>query len=379
MTQRFRSHRLASHLAACGLLCLVPLATACGRDRSADATPAPPPEDTRPATPEPQDVQPAAPVTSAQSEPSGQPDPSNQLAAAAVTSSAGAPVPAEAQPAPDPTRLAEKQRELDRREAALDAREKTLETPTPRKPAPARSAPAEPAVPQPEAAPETAPAPGPDEALPGDESWRRRPADDRLEGSADDQSAQAPAAAPEPLRTFTLPTGTRLDTELRSSLSSATARAGDEVRARLRQPVVIDGTEVVPAGSEVVGEVTEAVPLGKVGGQARLVLDFRRLEPRGSDPVPIDAEIATKGENETARDAATIGGAAVGGAVLGRVLNRGHKGKGSLIGAIVGAAAGTVIASRSQGEEVVLPAGAQLQLTLNQPADVEVRGTPPPR
>lgn len=361
MSHHPRTRRCSIHLAAWSLLALAPLTVACGRDRSADATPPPPREDARPAPATPP-ADPATPQT----------------------------------PAADPARMAERQRELDRREAELDARERAIEErassrparasapkPAPAAPAPRRAAPApadEPRTvadpePRPEVAPDAAPAP----ALPDDESWRRRPTDDRLEGASDETDPEAVAPRPESLRTYTLPAGTRLDAEIAAGLSSATAAAGDEVRARVRQPVVVDGVEVVPAGSEVVGEVTEAVPLGKVGGQARLVLDFHRLEPRGGDPVPIEAELATKGENETARDAATIGGAAVGGAVLGRVLNRGNKGKGTLIGAIVGAAAGTVIASRSAGEEVVLPAGARVQLLLDRPVEVAVRGTPPPR
>ncbi len=369
MSYRPRTRRSFAHLAAWGLLGLAPLVAACGRDRSADATPPPPREDSRPATPAPAPAAPAAQL-----------DPG--APAAAVTPGAA---PAEAAaPADDPARLAERQRELDRRAAELDAREAALAAPRPEPrrsatrpapgPAPAAASPsprhAAPApADQPEAAaepgsePEAAePAPEPEAAaaLPDDESWRRRPAADR----------------PEPLRTVTLPADTRLEVELLGSVSSATAAAGDEVRARLRQPLVVDGAEVVPAGSEVVGTVTAAVPLGKVGGQARLVLDFRRLEPVGGEPAAIEAELSTKGENETARDAATIGGAAVGGAVLGRVLNRGNKGKGTLLGAIVGAAAGTVIASRSEGQEVVLPAGARLQLVLSRPVDVQVRSTP---
>ncbi len=377
MTRRPRATRSFAPSTAFALLCLVPLAGGCGRNPFVEATPPPPPEDTRPATPDP-----------------------GTVAVAPAEAVPDAPEAGQAAPAAEASSLAERQRELDRREAELDAREEALEArspspspasrpaapdrtparatapaPAPRpapveaRPAPANEPQAEPAAEDPTAA---APAALPD---PDDESWRRRPGDEGLERSDEGDGRVASL----PGRTYTLPAGTRFDAELLAGLSSATSVAGDPVRARLRQPLVVDGTEVVPAGSEVVGEVTEAVPLARVGGQARLVLDFRRLEPRGSAPVAIDAELATKGENETARDAATIGGAAVGGAVLGRVLNRDHKGKGTLIGAIVGAAAGTVIASKSAGQEVVLPQGARLQLVLDQPVEVEVRATPPPR
>ena len=52
---------------------------------------------------------------------------------------------------------------------------------------------------------------------------------------------------------------------------------------------------------------------------------------------------------------------------------RDKKGKGALIGAIVGAAAGTAIAAKTEGEEVELPAGTELTLILNRPATVTLR------
>jgi hypothetical protein len=116
------------------------------------------------------------------------------------------------------------------------------------------------------------------------------------------------------------------------------------------------------------------VPLRKVGGQAKLALRFTDLVLPSGATVPIDASFVQQGRNETGRDAATIGGAAAGGAILGRILNKGNRSRGSVIGAIIGAAAGTAIAARRAGEEVVIPEGSVVSLRLDDSVEVRVRG-----
>ena len=67
------------------------------------------------------------------------------------------------------------------------------------------------------------------------------------------------------------------EVEMLSTVSSQTSRAGDTFRARINGNVRADGRVAIPSGSEVMGEVIDAVPLRKVGGQARLALRFTDL------------------------------------------------------------------------------------------------------
>ncbi len=178
------------------------------------------------------------------------------------------------------------------------------------------------------------------------------------------------APAPEPI-VKTLPAGTLVDLIILDGRSSETSKPGDSFRARVAQDISRDGVVVVPAGSVVRGEVTEAVPLKKIGGTAKVALRFSEIELTTGSSVPIEASIAEQGKNETKRDAATIGGAAAGGALLGRILGKG--GKGALIGAIVGGAAGTAIAAKTKGEQVEIPVGTEISIALNRPVDVTLR------
>lgn len=249
------------------------------------------------------------------------------------------------------------ERELAAREAAVADRERRLKEREQRHPTP-RPAPA----PRDE---ETSPAPGP----------------------SPEPAAEEPAPAPEPApeappveqpRTVnvTLPAGTPLDVEFTERLASNTSAVGDTFRVRIANDVVEDGVVAIPRGSEIVGVVTEAVPLPRIGGQARLALKFTDLVLPSGSTVPVHASFVQAGRSETGRDAATVGGAAAGGAVLGRVLSKGNRSKGTLIGAIIGAVAGTAIASKTPGEEVVLPEGSVLGVKLDGSIEVRARTRP---
>lgn len=268
-----------------------------------------------------------------------------------------------------------RERELAAREAELDARERRLrqqsETPppppaprtTPRTPAPRRQPEERRAEAKP--TPRTAPAPAP---APAREEPRPEPRPEP------EERAQAPAPEPEPrIENVTVPAGTQLDVEFTERLASNTNAPGETFRVRVTRDVMEDGEVAIPAGSEILGEVMEAVPLGRVGGQAKLELKFTDLVLPSGSSVPIDASFVQQGKSETGRDAATIGGGAAAGAILGRILNKGHRSKGAVIGAVIGAAAGTVIASRTPGEEVVFPAGSVVTLKLDDSVRVKVR------
>jgi hypothetical protein len=181
--------------------------------------------------------------------------------------------------------------------------------------------------------------------------------------------------APEPPRVtnVTVPAGTQLDVEFTERLASNTSAPGETFRVRVTRDVMEDGEVAIPAGSEILGEVMEAVPLGKVGGQAKLELKFTDLVLPSGSSVPIDASFVQQGRKETGKDAATIGGGAAAGAILGRILNKGNRSRGAVIGAVIGAAAGTVIAARTPGEEVIIPAGSVVALKLDDSVRVKVR------
>lgn len=183
----------------------------------------------------------------------------------------------------------------------------------------------------------------------------------------------APAPAPEPV-VKTVPAGTALDLEFTDGVSTATSAIGDTFRARVVKDVAFDGIVVVPAGSTVTGTVTDVKGLDKkIGGKARLALSFDSLTLPWGESAKIQAAWSMEGKSETAKDAATIGGAAAAGAILGRaVAKKDDKKDGTAIGAVVGAAAGTAIAAKTKGEEIELGAGAPISVVLEASTVVRV-------
>jgi type IV secretory pathway VirB10-like protein len=307
----------------------------CQREtRTVERTPPPPPQASEVARAVPV---PPPPVAQAPEAPAA-PGPADRRAAELGQNPRTVVIPPETPP-PD-TGLAARERRLAARQAELDRRERRLRQREQR-----RS--------EPSSAPLAAPAP-----------------------AASEPAAPAPEPAPEPRAVaVTVPAGTTLDIELSKTLSSATSRVGDTFRARVVGDVYDpDGAVSIPAGAEIVGEVSQAVPLDKrIGGQASLGLRFTDLILPSGETVPIQASLQRTGRNESRRDAAAIGGATAGGAILGNILNRGDRGKGSVIGALIGAAVGTAIAARTKGEEVEMPQGAVVRLLLDQDVRLQRR------
>ena len=131
--------------------------------------------------------------------------------------------------------------------------------------------------------------------------------------------------------------------------------------ARLAEDVRVGEKVVVPAGTEVRGQVTAAVPSGRVKGLARLAFDFDTLVLKGKEHSigtrPVDITAA----NSHKKDAVIIGIGAGAGAIVGAIVD-GKKGAG--IGALIGGAAGTGVVLTTKGKEVELGTGARVTVRL---------------
>lgn len=181
----------------------------------------------------------------------------------------------------------------------------------------------------------------------------------------------------QPLRTapkreavvLTVPAGTKIELELVQPLSSQTSGIGDAVRAEVSETIWVDGRAAIPAGSLAAGAVTEARALPKIGGRALLAVTFDEIQVPG-DEAPIVASWRQEGKSETAKDAATIAAGAAVGTVAGNQAKKNDKGK--ILGGLLGAGIGTLIASRTEGVPVELPAGSHLTLTLREPVEVRL-------
>jgi len=187
---------------------------------------------------------------------------------------------------------------------------------------------------------------------------------------------QVVADAPAPLppiakfREFTLPAGTALAVRLESAVGSDSSRAGDSIDATLTDAIVLDGTEVIPPGSVIRGEVASAESAGMVKGSASLALRFTSIAVAGRDErYPIAARVSWAAPTTKGKDAATIAVPAGAGAIIGGIV--GGK-KGAAIGAAIGGGGGAAVVMSKSGPQIRLPAGSALSLPLDSAVDVRV-------
>ncbi len=168
-------------------------------------------------------------------------------------------------------------------------------------------------------------------------------------------------------RNYTVPAGTSISVQLPAAVSTKTATVGQRLTGNLTSDIVVDGKVVAKAGSPVQGSITQVISGSKtIGGKPTLGLTFDSLMFEGGDR-PINARITQVADkSDKGRDTAKIAGGAVAGGVIGHQLD---SDQGKVIGALIGAAAGTVAAKKT-GQEVVLPAGTVVGMTLDSPVTV---------
>lgn len=116
-----------------------------------------------------------------------------------------------------------------------------------------------------------------------------------LGASAQEMASTAPpamdasagcSAGPGPQASCTAPAGSVVELEVADALDSARNHRGDHFAIVLRNPLVVDGVLVLPAGVPGMGEVVHAAPSRGGGKPGELILAARHLDYRGQQ-VPL--------------------------------------------------------------------------------------------
>jgi len=183
--------------------------------------------------------------------------------------------------------------------------------------------------------------------------------------------APEPVEAPEPRdEEVVLPSTSVIGLQVDSPVSSERARVEDRVDARVTRNVSSSGRLAIPAGSRVIGSVTFVERGGKVKERARLGVRFHTLVLADGREIPLRTEaILREGDSPAAESARKIGGAAIGGAILGAIMNGK---KGAVLGGAVGAAGGSAAVVKGDRNVATLPAGTIVTVRLTSPATIEV-------
>lgn len=95
-----------------------------------------------------------------------------------------------------------------------------------------------------------------------------------------------------------LPEGTAVQLATRDAISSKTAKKGDPVNFVVREPVVIGGVTMIPAGSSAVGEVVSARDNGLLGRSGKLEIRVSSVDVGGRQ-IPVRGDRNKKGSSGT--------------------------------------------------------------------------------
>ena len=229
-------------------------------------------------------------------------------------------------------------------------------------------------------------APAPSTPIPAPQEAQAAPAPQDKPASAAKDPAPAdtraeanPVVKPRAAK-VTVPAGTRLPLVLHNAVTSRSNKPGDPIYLETLFPVLVDSKVVIPAGTYVSGEITEAKRPGRVKGRGELMVRLNTLIfpngysasfnaiPTGAgtgDNDSVEKEGKIKGDTNKSGDAGTIIKSTGAGAGIGAIAAQSAKGAG--IGAGIGAAVGLATVLLTRGPELELPRGTTLDIMLDRP------------
>jgi hypothetical protein len=182
-------------------------------------------------------------------------------------------------------------------------------------------------------------------------------------------------------KTVSLPAGATFDVAMVSPVSTETSNVGDRVEAKLMTALSSPdggGAIIAEQGASVVGEITELRRASRAKSEEELAmvkLQFTSIQTVSGEKNLRATVTNTEGRmvagSTTKRDALIIGGSAVAGAVIGKVV--GKDTKSTVIGAVGGAILGTGAVMAAKGYELDIPAGSKVTLRVEAPITVVAR------
>ena len=183
-----------------------------------------------------------------------------------------------------------------------------------------------------------------------------------------------------------IPAGTHVLLRMVSSVSTRTAKEGDQVYLQTASPIAVDGHILVPIGSYVQGTVAMAKRSGQVKGRAALALHLDvltlasgkafKIAPQvdsvdsGQSGQKVEGNEGTVKQSSTKLDdAGRVAILAGTGGAVGGLATRTWSGAG--IGSAAGGAVGLATTLLTRGKEVDLRAGSTLDVMFDRPVSIE--------
>ncbi len=163
---------------------------------------------------------------------------------------------------------------------------------------------------------------------------------------------------------FTLQAGTEMRLRMDNEINSKVSNVNDTFTATVSNPVIIRGAAILPIGAIIEGRIIEvrSASIGSKNGSFKVKFETLRL-PTGAKRT-IDADLINIEKQKSSNFFSTI--AIVGGTAIGALLGTvAASGRGALIGAGLGAGAGTSSVFLKKGKEARIKADEEFGIRLN--------------
>lgn len=198
--------------------------------------------------------------------------------------------------------------------------------------------------------------------------------------------AGQPSAPASSTMSVTVPAGTKLLLNLKSTVNTKTAHPGDGVYLETTFPITANNRIVIPAGTYVQGVIDSVKRPGRVKGRAEVLFHFNTLifpsgytvaVPGALQDAPDldngrvkDKEGTVQAQGQKGKDAGTIAQPAATGTLIGGLT---HGGKGAAIGGLAGAGVGLAQVLLTRGDDIRIPQGTAVEMVLQRPLQLEER------
>ncbi|MHB8217220.1 MAG: BON domain-containing protein [Candidatus Sulfotelmatobacter sp.] len=183
--------------------------------------------------------------------------------------------------------------------------------------------------------------------------------------------AEAPPPPPPPApalpQKVTIEQGTQMSIRLVDSIDSEKNQVGDTFHASLNAPLSAEGSEAIPAGTDVAGHIVDLKSAGKFSGQSLVVLQLDTISANGRTYTLQTDQYRKEGASRGKNTAEKVGGGAIVGGIIGAIAGGG---KGAAIGTAAGAGVGGGVQAASKSQQIKLPSETVLNFTLQAPVTV---------
>ena len=166
-----------------------------------------------------------------------------------------------------------------------------------------------------------------------------------------------PAAKPRPVQ---VPAGTVLNVRLTQGIEVDASQAGQTYKAIVDDPVMMNGSIVIPAGATATAQAVKVEQSGKMKGSDKITLKLNSIAFGGTAYPIVTEYVETKGKGEGKKTGRKVAGGAGLGAIVGGIAGGGS---GAAIGAAVGGVTGAAVSAGGE-EHLKLPAETRLQFRL---------------